>query len=365
MEIELNRDIFGHAVQKAERVTGKSVALPILSSIVLEANDTQLTITSTNGELGLKLIVPCKITTPGKVAVPGNILSSYISSLPSHEKKITLAQNGGTIVVKGTKTETAIKCMSVDDFPSIPTHSGEHTLTLSPKLILEGFKSVLFCAAQSSIKPELSSVYMYADGDLVFVATDSFRLAEKKIHMKKPVQDWSVLIPAKNASEIVRILEDVEDDVEVKIDSHQASFSKEGMYLTSRVVNGSFPDYRQIIPKETKTHVTVLKQDLLTSFKTVSIFSDKFSKLSLHINPDEKLFTIKTSNVDIGESTYSIDAKLQGDMLDINFNSKYILDGIAVVPSSSIDFLFSGMNKLLVKGATDQSFMYLVMPMNR
>jgi DNA polymerase III subunit beta len=364
MEIEVNKEIFLNAIQKAERVTGKGLSLPILSAILFETIEGGLCITATNSELGIQLSIPAKVAKPGKVAVPGNILSTYISSLGG-DKKVTISQVGGTIKIQSQKAETAIKCMPSDDFPSIPKHENGTSLKISPKYIIEGIKSVIFCASQSSIKPELASVYIYGEGDMTFVATDSFRLAEKKIGLSKPIQDWSVLIPAKNATEIIRILEDIEEDVDMKVDTHQISFTKEGLYLTSRVVNGSFPDYRQIIPKESKVKLLALKQDIINAFRSVSIFSDKFFKLNFNIDPSEKKFSIKTSNADVGESITNVEATISGEPTDINFNFKYINDALPIIPSSSIELSLSPQGRLVMKGNSENSFMYIVMPMNR
>lgn len=366
MNFEVNKEIFTTAIQKAERVTDKSLTLPILKTILIEALQDEIVIKATNGELGVEIVLPANITTQGKVAVPGNIISSYISSLPAQEKKIQLEDKNGSLAIKSAQTQTIIKCVSTEDFPSIPKHEqAGSSFEISSKLFIEGCKSVLFCAATSSIKPELSSVYIYADGDMVFVATDSFRLAEKKIKLNKPISDWSVLIPAKNVTEIIRILDEMSEDVEIKIDNHQISFSAPGMYVTSRVIQGNFPDYRQIIPKETKTKVTVLKQEVSNTFKSISVFSDKFFKLSIHVNPEDKKFSLRTSNVDIGESEVSLDATIEGEKLDINFNFKYIADCLPNISGSSIVWNFNSTNKLLIQSNTDTSYMYLVMPMNR
>src|SRR5207253_1390922 len=156
-------------------------------------------------------------------------------------------------------------------FPTIPHIDGEKTLKLSAKELIRGIKAVWYSAASSSMKPELSSVYVYTDHDgLIFASTDSFRLAEKHIKMKGVEDFGSILIPVKNVPEIMRILEGCPGDVEISLTKNQISFSYSGVYLTSRVVDGVFPDYKQIIPKDFKTKVTVLKQDVASALKVAT-----------------------------------------------------------------------------------------------
>lgn len=132
------------------------------------------------------------------------------------------------------------------------------------------------------------------------------------------------------------------------------------------MIDGNFPDYKQIIPKETKTEVTVLKQDLVSSLKIANIFADKFSQVIFNINPSEKTLRITTKNMDVGENINSIDAVIKGEGLNISFNYKYIMDCFQSIDSDSISLSFSDMNRpMIIRGVSDKSFLYLVMPMNK
>lgn len=177
----------------------------------------------------------------------------------------------------------------------------------------------------------------------------------------------SFLLPLRNAVEIVRILHHTQDlDIVVKVDKNQISFEGENMFITSRIIDGTFPDYKQIIPKDHTSEVIVLKQDLINIFKKINIFSDKFGHISVHIQPKKKTFTIHTKNNTVGETSDSIDAVVKGDALMMSFNYRYILDCLSSIQSDSVTLLFTGIGKpLIVKGVSDESFLYLVMPMNK
>ena len=234
------------------------------------------------------------------------------------------------------------------------------------KDFLEGVRSVWYAASVSSMKPELSSVFLtHNEDEVVFVATDSFRLAEKKIRVKKLQKFSDILIPVKNIIDIIKILDGLGDEVLVQISEDQIALQLEGVYITSRLVEGNFPDYKQIIPKETKTTIKILKQDLLSGLKTANIFSDRFNKITFHIEPQNKKLSLKTKNSDVGENTTIINASLSGDDIVMNFNNKYIIDSLQSIPSDSVKLTFSGDSKpMIIQRSTDQSFLYLAMPMN-
>ena len=143
------------------------------------------------------------------------------------------------------------------------------------------------------------------------------------------------------------------------------SFSSNGIYLTSRIIDGTFPEYQQIIPKEHSSKAVLLKQDAISAFKVSNIFSDKFNQATIEINKKEKYFQIATKNPDIGENVYKIDSATSGEGLEINFNYKYIVDCFQSIVTDSISFEISKNKPMIIKGVGDASFLYLVMPMNR
>lgn len=367
MKIECVKEKLLDAVSKAEKITGKNLTLPILSSVVMEAKGTTLKIKATNLDLGLEMEVPVKVVEPGKVALHGSTLANFLSNLPE-DSKIVLETTENETFLHTQKTSTKIKTQNHEDFPIIPNILEGKSATINPKEFVKGLRAVWYSSAVTSMKPELSSVYIYSDEEeeLIFVATDSFRLAEKRVKMKKGKDLGQVLLPFKNIPEIVRVLEGAKGDVGVIVSANQIAFSWEGTYLVSRIIDGTFPDYKQIIPKEFKTDITLLKQDLLTSLRLANVFSDTFNQVVMKIIPKDGIFELTTKNNDIGENHNIIDAVLKGDPLTISFNYKYIMDSFPSFESDSLSLSFSGLGKpVLIKGISDRSFLYIVMPMNK
>ena len=366
MNIECIKEKFTRALSKAEKITGRNITLPILSCVLLEAKDSVLTIKATNLDLGIEIKLPVKVIKPGSVAVPGAVLSNFVSNL-TNEKNITLQVVDGNLKLTTSHSHSTIKCFPIDDFPSIPKVSDATTFQFSAPDLLKGFKYVAYSASNSTIRPVLSSILMYPEDEFVIcVATDSFRLAEKKIKVKKPKDFKQVLIPLRNIPEIIRTFEDIKDELTVSLNQNQISFTYEDIYITSRVIDGIFPDYKQLITKDIKTEVVVLKQDLIGALKVSNIFSDKFSQVVFDISGKDKKFTISTKNIDIGENIQNIDAVIKGEDLSVSFNYKYIIDCFNSIDSDSVSLQFNDRNHpMLVGGVGDKNFLYLVMPMNK
>ncbi len=266
--------------------------MPILSCIYLKAVKNTLVIRATNLDCGIEIKIPAKVEEEGETALQGAVLNSLLAGLPK-EKNITLESKDGNVVISTSTNTTLIKTFSPDEFPTIPKLETQRTIEISPKVLVKGFKSVVYSASMSTVKPELSSVYVFKEGsDLVFVSTDSFRLAEKRVKIKESIEFPSVIIPAKNVNDIIRTLENLNDDIKVLFDKNQIAFEGKDIYLMSRVIDATFPDYKQIIPKAFVTEVIILKQDFVDSLKTSHVFSDKFNQVNVKAMPSKKSFII-------------------------------------------------------------------------
>lgn len=367
MNTECVKEKLGYAVSQAERISGKNLSLAVLSCVLIEAEKNSIVVKSTNLDLGIEITIPAKTQKEGRVAIPGNVLSGFLNN-SQYEKNIHLeTTDTGLLKITTDKTSTTIKALPTEDFPSIPEVSKENSFKIKASDFARGLKSVWYSSSISSIKPELSSVLVKCEDDLmVFAATDSFRLAEKKIKIKEQKPFDSILIPFKNIQEIVRVLDSAQDEVLVCITKTQISISYDGVYLTSRVIDGVFPDYRQIIPKEDLTEAVMLKDDLVQTFKLANVFSDKFNQINIKAEPSQKNFELKTSNVDLGESVNKIESTLKGEDVAVNFNHKYITDCFSSLTTDSVSLSFNGLNRpLVMRGVGDSSFLYLVMPMNK
>lgn len=364
MKLTTTKEKILDAVLLVERITGKKESLPVLACILFEAQK-DLTIRATNLEAGIEVSVQADIEDKGRVAVPAGILSSTLRSVSG--EKVSFKLEEGNLIVSTKGTRTLIKAVPHDEFPSLTKVDDKKTITVPREEFLRGLQSVSYAASPSMIRPELGSVYIYIkEGSLLCVATDSFRLAEKKIPIGSK-GEGEFLIPLKHAQELAHVLEHITaPSIEISTGDAQLSITGDGARYMSRVVEGNFPNYKEIIPKEFSTEATVLKGDAIEMLKKARVFSGTDQHVGLHVYPKRKIFTATARSADIGEMSDTIDAALSGDDLDINFHIGYVADCMQSIQSDSLTFGFSGAGRpLVIRGSSDASFLYLVMPLNR
>ena len=365
MKLECSVEKIKNAISQVERITGKNLTLPILSSILLIASKNSLKLRSTNLNLGIEIEIPVKIEKEGTLAISGSILNAVFSNVSQNEN-VFFENIDGNLLIKTKKSQIKLKSHPFEDFPTIPKVVGNSFEIESTKLI-DGIKAVYYSSSVSDIKPEISSVFIYTNEDnLIFVSTDSFRLAEKKVKVKGLEEISGILLPYKNIGEILKIFGEFKGIIKVCFNKNQISFSSDNIYLTSRIIDGIFPDYRQIIPKDSLTNAVVLKQDLLNALKLSNVFSDKFNQVNLKISPKEKVFELSSANNDIGENKTFLDAVLGGEIIELGFNYKYFLDCFQSINTDSVSIKLSGASRpIVISPVSDPSFTYLIMPMNK
>ncbi len=368
MRCEISFEKLKQAVSLAERTAGKRTTLPVLSCILIDIRKNTAVFKATNLDVGVEIEVPVKTDGEGIFAVPAHVISSFLTQVDNKEQIVRLEPVSGNLHISLSKSKGVVKTVPPEDFPAIPTVSEAKTIQFPTDVLIKGFKSVWYSASVSNVKPELSSVYVYKDAEsVVFAATDSFRLAEKRIPLPKGADIDDMLIPFKNSVEITRMLEALGTTVSMSSNKNLVSFEANGIKITSRIINGVFPDYKQIIPKGCVTEAVVLKQDLINTLKVSSVFSDTFNQVHFALDPKKKAFNVETRNSDVGENKSDIDAAMTGEPIEINFNCKYISDSFQSIDADSLSLQFNGKNKPLVirPVSGDQNFLYLVMPMNR
>ena len=366
MNISIEKKLFSEAVHIVARFSErKNTTLPALSSILIIAGDEGIKMRATNLETGIDLKLKGEVKDEGVVAIPAALLQQIASSL-THEGNITLEHTGDIVSVISGTGKSSIKTVSYDDFPSIPFPENPKNRIIIPGVLLRTlFTSIASCASTSTIRPELASIYLSIEGGvLTAVATDSFRLAEKKIPLINKGTQGKFLIPAKNALDIAQALPD--DDIIMSFDEHQCAFVSTIGMLVSRLTNAVYPDYRQIIPKESIVEAVVLRRDLETALKQTTIFSDSFQKVNVKFDPKKNTLSLFTRNSELGESSEVLSARISGSAIDLSFNYKYLSAALALTGVESLSLLAAGIGRpLVIKGVGDTSLLYLVSPMNQ
>lgn len=364
MHVTLEREQLLDRLELVGKVSTKHVTLPVLQCVLLKSEGSVLTIKATNLEIGIESSLKASVEEEGVIAVPASTLTQTINYMS--QKEVTLRAEDGVLVVEGSGSETNIKSIPHEEFPSIPKIEGSGQ-KINKSLFALGIKTASFAASQSSIKPELGSVYVLQKKEhtLTFVSTDSFRLMEKTVPQQGIVLDDPILIPQKNAIELARVCDVRDSDPEFYVNENQCALAfADGVYITSRLTTGSFPDYEQIIPKEYSSHSTLLKNDLAHAFKKTNIFLNKFMQVTLHVTGDS--VTVSANSGEVGTTTESVRAQTEGEDLTLSFNQRYVSDPLSHITDDSIVMHFAGIGRpLVMNGVNDTTLRYLVMPMNK
>ncbi len=365
MKFETSLTTLLDAVSIISRFAERKANLPVLGCVLLVAEGNRVVLRATNLECGVEVVIPVKVLTDGIAAVPASVLFGFLSN--AHGKTVSVAVVGELFKIETERAKASIKTLSHEDFPLLPRVSAEHSFKIKSGDFVRAVRNVAYCASLSAIKPELQRVLIYGDaGKLTAAATDSFRLAEKTVPLRAGGSVPKLLIPARNAAELVRILDKVNAEVELYYNENQLSVQTDGVYYTSRLLDGSFPNYRQILPKSFTTEAVVLREDMAGALKSLSIFADKFAQVSLSLDTVKKSMFLSSRNPDVGEQISTIKAAIQGESVSVSFNGRYLADSLQSVHGDSVRLHSNGPGKaMLIKDAGDESFLYLAMPMNR
>jgi DNA polymerase-3 subunit beta len=370
---------FKKGISITEKVTGKNMTLPILDNILIESMPNFLKISATDLELGIVWWGLCKNEDDGKITVPAKLLSQVIGSLVSSEEKVNIKEKSGSLVVETDKKfKTNIKGFPADDFPIIPSFQKDYFIEIDGRKVKEALSSVVDIASISNIRPEISGILMYFNKDTVrFVATDSFRLGEKTLKFSPKSEyknnfdeEQEFIIPQKAIKELISIIPDDGRNLKIYTSESQVLFEinydnveHPEINLISRQIEGNYPAYQEIIPKNAKTRIVVNKDEFMKQVKTAGIFGGRTNEVSIKIDSSDDEIEISSQDSELGESSQFLNAQTEGNNLKVSFNWKFLVDGLQNIRSSEISFEFQGSEgPAIIRGVGDDTYLYVVMP---
>lgn len=349
------------AIMIVERFTGKNVTLPILGNILLEFGNNALMLTATNLEHAVEIKVTGNSSGEGKITVPAKIISALLQS--TKDEKIEIEGKQGSLLVKTDTRDTRINGMVSDDFPLIPKVKAGIRFSVEGKLLQRGLESVLPAVSLSEFKPELGGVFFRLDAhNLRLAATDTFRLAEIILPLVKKEEDAraSFILPHRVAGELMRVLAD-EGEVAVSLGENQVLFEINGATITSRLIEGNFPEYSAIIPKNFETTCFFGKDEMRDAVRASSIFTSSLQDVSLRFH--DKGIQVCSINSEVGEYKTDIAVPVQGKEITINFNYRYLLDGLNALHDREVVWgSNSEQTPAVLRNKSDGSFLYIIMP---
>ncbi len=330
-------------------VVGRAVAtratLPITNNVLLVTDQSRLKLVATNLEMAISCWIGAKVEEEGAITVPARLLTEFISSLPSEKVDISLSPRTKTLALKCARFEARISGVDAKDFPPIPKIEEGITTRVEIEALRQGISQVVFAAASEESRPVLTGVDAQFEGDLLtLAAADGFRLAVYKLPIAVPVSEKiEVIIPARALAELNRLMTDQEEPVEITINPNksQALFRLKNIELVSQLVQGTFPNYAQLIPQSYNTGAVVSVAEFLRATKTASIFArDGSGIVRSVIAPGGELtpgkMTLSARSEEIGDDVGEIDAIVEGEEAKIAFNGKYLTDVLSVLGEDQV-----------------------------
>lgn len=367
MKLILFRDNLKNGLLSAERAVADSSNLPILKNVLLRTVGTKIQLTTTNLELAITKLISGKIVEEGALSVPFSTFYSIVNNT-THDR-INLERSETSFIVKTDNYEAKMQGSLAEDFPLVPRMENmDRYMEIDPVVFQDALSQVISAAHISDIRPEISGVLFDFQMTVVkLVATDSFRLAEKIIDGGKFKHTFDAgfkaIVPLRTAQELLRVISRT-TPLLVHCDDNQILFKSDDVELMSRLIDGTYPDYEQIIPKDAETEVVLNRAHLMSAVKLVSNFSGKTNDVRLSTDAEGKTVTVHSVNQFLGENKYLIPARITGMSIEnIPFNWRYLLDGLKSMQGESVVLRLNGSNRpALIRPEGDSSFLYIVMP---
>jgi DNA polymerase-3 subunit beta len=346
----------------AQNIIGKNLTLPILNNLLLETDNGRLKVSSTNLEIGINTWTSGKIEKEGAITCPAKILASFVNNLPN--KKIELEVKNNILTIRCENYKATLKGLPADDFPIIPKIKDPVLVELKTKEFKEGLSQVVGSAALSELRPEITGVlFKFEKKDLKLAATDSFRLAEKIIFEINKKGDFanSLIVPQRTIQELIRILGDTERDIKICLGNNQILFDVGEAQLISRLIDGQYPDYQQIIPKNFTTQAILKQEETINTIRIAGLFSSKINDVRLILQGGK--FEVFSQDPDLGENKSQVNAEIKGKNIEVSFNYRYLLEGLSNIHTKQVFLgLSSESSPAVIKPIGDNTFTYLVMP---
>jgi DNA polymerase-3 subunit beta len=358
-------------------VVGRAVAtrttLPITNNVLMAADEGRLKLVATNLEMAISCWIGAKIEEEGAITVPARLLTEFVGSLPSDTIAISLSPQAKTLGLKCARFEARISGIDAKEFPPIPRVDEGITTSVEVEALRQGINQVAFAAATEESRPVLTGVCAQFDGgSLTLAAADGFRLAVYRLPITGTVsQKTEVIIPARTLSELNRLMADQEEAVEVMLNPNksQVLFRLKNIELVSQLVQGTFPNYTQLIPQSYNTRVIVDVAEFLRATRTASIFArDGSGIVRLVIMPGGELtparLTVSARSEEIGDDVGEIDAIVEGDEAKIAFNGKYLTDVLGVLHETQVALETTNPSSPgLIRPVGTDNYTHVVMPM--
>src|SRR3954447_21971357 len=360
MKVTCGREEFVGRIGIVSRAVSSRSSVQILAGVLLEAAAGELRLAATDMELSLRTSLDAQVESDGSVVVPGRLLVDIARLLPDSDVQIEHRVEEGVLAVTCGAASYRLHTYSAEDFPRLPDVDDTQIFTVDAEALLETVSQVSRSASRDESRPVLTGILArFEPGKLVMAATDSYRLPVKETDLAGSSQELEAIIPARALAELARIVGSA-TQLELGVQENQVAFRTEEAVLTTRRIDGQFPNVKQLLPEQFEHVVTLPRSELLEVVRRVSVMAQRNSPLRLRFAEGE--LNISAQTQDVGEAKESLPAPFAGDPLEIGFNPEFLRDGIESVQSDEVQLkLISPLRPGLIQGEGDD-YSYLIMP---
>jgi DNA polymerase-3 subunit beta len=366
VKLSVMQENLARGLSVVSRAVSSRSTLPVLANVLLRTEDAGLKLTATNLEIGITSWVPGRIDTDGALTVPARLITDVVSGLPAGER-VDLEVDGTTLELRAGRYQTHLRGIDAEEFPVIPAAGDRPTTRVSQRLMRQALSEVAFAAATDEARPILTGVLTKFTGDrLTLAAADNYRIAVKTVPVLDPVEETTLVVPARSYQELMRVLGDTDDPVEIMLapSKSQVLFHVEGVELVSRLIDGQFPNYQQVLPSSHASRAVVDREEMLKAVRlSALIASSAANVVRLKVGENGSGGITIAANADVGDAEGEIEAALEGDPVTIAFNARYLTEALANVDADQLALEFSGpLSPGVLKPTDDADYVHVIMP---
>jgi DNA polymerase-3 subunit beta len=356
----VSRDDLVAQLAVVSRAASTRTAVQVLAGILLRAEGGKLDLAATDMEISLRTSLDGEVSAEGAVVVPGRLLVDIARSLPGDEVSLEHRSGEGIVEIISGSASYRVHTYNAEDFPRLPDPAGTEMVSIDADALLETTAKVSRAASRDESRPVLTGILVRFEGvNLVMAATDSYRLAVKETAMPEPGPELDAIVPARALGELGRVAQGA-SELRLGVQENQVLFASDGILLTTRRIEGQFPNYRQLLPETFEYEVALPREELLDVVRRVSVMAQRNAPLRLRFAEGE--LTVSAQTQDVGEARESLPAPFSNDALEIGFNPEFLRDGIESADGDELRLkLISPLRPAVLQGSGDD-FSYLIMP---
>ncbi|MFO7818696.1 MAG: DNA polymerase III subunit beta [Halanaerobacter sp.] len=364
MKLKVQQEDLYQGIQTANKAVSSKTTLPILSGLLIETQENQIKLVGTDLEIGIECFVEAEIISEGAIVLPAKYLTSIIRELPKEEIILTSEESNNTAQIKCGNSQFNIHGSPTDEFPLLPEVESGVNFSLNQEKLKAIINQIEFAVSDDESKPFLNGGLMIIENQNIKVAaTDTYRLAYREDELEvEGLEVDEIIIPSKTLSELSKLLSDEEDEVKISITENQALFNFSGISIVSRLIEGQFPNYKQVIPDQNNTTARVNKDRLLSATKRAALLAKQDSNIiKVNLKSDKLIITANTPEV--GQAYEEVPIDLEGEETEIAFNARYLIDCLKVISDEEVNLELSGsLSPGVIKTTSEYNYTYVIMP---